>query len=234
MKSQPRKFHRVGFEMYAKILMGRGLVLVMVLSGIGQPLSCDPAAMGPAGNSNLMFQHLTWQQFLVAASVLSLVWYGALALFYRKQVREVWRGMVKRSAPLLPARKPVGTAEISTGEPEGQEAELMGKPAMPAGMSRVSMNLFGFADPLGADEDAEERRQRQRGLIPDVIQELKNIFHVLETEQGGKAEFTALFGLVSMKYPQIRGTADQGYLNGYIRDHVLFPISDAELDALWG
>jgi len=178
-----------------------------------------------------MLHQLTWQQFLIAALILTLIWYGALALlFYRRQIREVWRGKEKVARPFAPVSK------ASMTEPEdepGLEAEeLMGKPAMPEGMSRVSMNLFGFA-PLMEEEGLADGKQRQRGLIPDVMQELKNIFHVLELERGTKADFIALFGLVSGKYPQIRGTPDEALLNEYIRDHVLFPISDGELEELW-
>jgi len=70
-------------------------------------------------------------------------------------------------------------------------------------------------------------------VVPDVLEELKSIFYILETRQGTKADFISLFGLVSAKYPNIKGTANQQALNDYIRENVLFPMSDEELDSLW-
>lgn len=196
-----------------------------------------------------MLQHFTWQQFLVAALILSLIWYGAIILlFYRKQVKEFLSGKPKPDRPAEPlahAWDEDWDEEFST-----EEEDLMGKPALPEGMSRLSMAQFGFAPPAGDEEEhqqsdgknrnehfenenTDEGRQRQQSVVPDVLEELKSIFHILETEQGNKQDFISLFGLVSSKYPDIKGTSSQQALNDFIRDNLLFPISDEELDNLW-
>ncbi len=54
-----------------------------------------------------------------------------------------------------------------------------------------------------------EERETQLGLVPDVLEELKSIFHILETEGGGKSDFISLFGMVSAKYAKIKGTANE-------------------------
>ncbi|MGH7238097.1 MAG: hypothetical protein ACREGF_06185, partial [Candidatus Saccharimonadales bacterium] len=97
-----------------------------------------------------------------------------------------------------------------------------------------SMSMFGFA-PVIADfnDNGDDDRERQQSIVPDVLEELKSIFHILETKQGTKEDFISLFALISSKYPNIRGRSNQQALNEYIRDNVLFPISDEELDSLW-
>jgi len=178
----------------------------------------------------MILQHFSWQQFLVAALVLSLIWYVALVLaLYRGQLIDYLNGRRRPAAVPEPLRHEWDEELIDEA---GAGESLMGRSALPEGMSRVSMSEFGFA-PLVKASARDEDRETKLGLIPDVLEELKSIFHILETEQGGKAEFISLFSLVGRKYPQVRGTANERAVNEYIREHVLFPISDEELGALW-
>ena len=189
----------------------------------------------------MILQHYTWQQFLVAALILSLIWYVALVLaLYREQLVDFLNGRRR------PARTPEPLRHEWDEElEEGTFAEesLMGRSALPEGMSRISMSDFSFT-PVTKEQkqpawDAEEvketteERDAQLGLVPDVLEELKSIFHILEKDKGGKAEFISLFGLVGAKYTKIKGTANEQAINAYIRENVLFPISDKELDSLW-
>jgi len=196
--------------------------------------------MGYRGKSEnaMILQHFSWQQFLVAALVLSLIWYVALVLaLYREQLVDFLNG--RRRPVSAPSRLRHEWDEELDDQPF-EENNLMGKAVLPEGMSRVSMSDFSFApvikEPVeltGAAPDSGEGKETQLGTIPDVLEELKSIFHILETEGGGKAEFISLFGLVSGKYPKIKGTANERAINEYIRENVLFPISDEELGALW-
>lgn len=187
----------------------------------------DPVQYRAGGNSNFMlFKSFTWQHFLVAAILLSCLWYFTiLPLLYRKQIR-VWLDQKDKKKGVEPLRK---TWDEET-EPEPElvaENELLGKSKLPAGVERVSMDAFGFAD---VDDGG---RELQQGLVPDAIEELKTIFHILETEGGGKADFISLFGLVKSKYADLRGTPSGHALNDFIRENALFPISDEELTHLW-
>jgi hypothetical protein len=178
-----------------------------------------------------MLKHFTWQQFLIAALVLSSIWYTVvILLFYRQRIQDYLNGENKKNSP----PEPLGHAwdEEFEEEPLSDEDGLMGKSALPEGMTNLSMAQFSFAPRVG-DEDLDESRQRQQSVVPDVLEELKSIFHIMETQQGTKEDFIALFGLVSAKYPNVKGTANQQALNDYIRENVLFPISDEELDNLW-
>jgi hypothetical protein len=178
-----------------------------------------------------MLKHFTWQQFLVAALVLSIIWYTVvILLFYRGKIQDYLNGKSKDNKP----PEPLGHAwdEELEDEPLNDEDDLMGKSALPEGMSNLSVAQFGFA-PRVSDKDLDESRQRQQSVVPDVLEELKSIFHILETQQGTKEDFISLFGLVSAKYPNIKGTSNEQALNDHIRENVLFPISDEELDSLW-
>jgi len=195
-----------------------------------------------------MLTHFTWQQFLIAALVLSIIWYTVIILlFYRQKIQDYLSGKNKgNNSP-----EPLGHAwdEDFEDVPLDDKNDVMGKSVLPEGMSRLSMAQFGFAptisekvaeqeageswDTANEQEDADEVRKRQQSIVPDVLEELKSIFHILETQEGTKQDFISLFGLVSTKYRSIKGTANQQALSDYIRENVRFPISDEELDDLW-
>jgi len=178
----------------------------------------------------MVFKSFTWQQFLIAALILSSVWYLViLPLLYRQQLKD-WLGKIGNKPDLRPAGRE-WDEELEEAPEAVEEDGLMGKPRMPEGVSRMSMDMFGFAPEVRTDDD--ESRERQQGLVPDAIEELKSIFHILEREQGTKADFISLFGLVKAKYAGIRDTPGEQALNDYIRENALFPISDEELTQLW-
>ncbi|EHQ24675.1 hypothetical protein [Mucilaginibacter paludis] len=199
----------------------------------------------------MVLQHFTWQQFLVAATILTAIWYAVIILiFYRHRIQDLLHGKQRDNEP----PEPLGHAwdEDFEEEPEESEADdLIGKSALPEGMSKVSMSMFGFAPDVEEtavatetfierekEEDfksdvTDEERERQQSNVPDVLEELKNIYHILETEQGTKADFISLFSLVSSKYRGIRGTASQRAINDHIRENLPFDITEEELDGLW-
>lgn len=175
----------------------------------------------------MWFKSFTWQHFLVAAILLSCLWYfTVLPLLYRKQVRAWLDKKDKGKRAVEPLR--TAWAEETEDAVEAAETEgLMGKSKLPEGVERVSMGGFGFADLR------DGAREVQQGLVPDAIEELKSIFHVLEEENGSKADFISLFALVKAKYAALRDTPSERALNDYIRENALFPISDEELTNLW-
>lgn len=176
-----------------------------------------------------MLKHFTWPQFLIAALILSSIWYlVVLPLLYRRQLRD-WLVSFRRK----PDVRPLGREweeELEDEAGSGEEPDdLMGKSRLPEGVSRVPMGSFGFAPEVAEDDG----RDRLLGLVPDALEELKSIFLVLEREGGNKADFIALFGLVRAKYAALAGTPSETALNDYIRENALFPISDDELMHLW-
>ncbi|GAA4131934.1 hypothetical protein GCM10022216_02500 [Sphingobacterium kyonggiense] len=169
-----------------------------------------------------MLQQFTWQQFLLVALLLAVAWYAVvILLYYRNGVKKLF----SRQRQPEPLRR---EWDEEIGQP-GEET-LMGSTRQPEGVSSVAMDELRFS---AKEEDPDAGRDIRLGEVPDVLEELKTIFRILEKEDGTKEDFISLFALVSARYPQIKGTPSQQALNGYIREHVLFPVSDEELDRLW-
>jgi len=180
-----------------------------------------------------MLQQFTWQQFLIAALILALIWYAAvLLLFYRKRLTNLASARRRN-------RKPVVQSSYdprAERDPDYRDdvPDLMGKPVLPDGVSEPGTDSFFFAD-KGAEPstDPHPDLDHRLGLVPDVVEELKTLFRIMETEGASKEDFISLFKLVSSKYPGIHGSAEQESLNAYIRQNLSFDISQKELDKLW-
>jgi hypothetical protein len=158
----------------------------------------------------IIFHQFTWQQFLIAALVLTAAWYVMIGLLcFRKELSGL--------------RKPEKLKKEWEEDLEDErQDDLMGGAKAIPGMETVEMSAISFVP-----------KEQQLGIIPDILEEFKSILHILERDNGGKAEFLSLFGLVSAKYPQVKGTANQDALNDYIRENLPFVITEEELEELW-
>lgn len=157
----------------------------------------------------MLLSNFSWQDFLLAAVVLSLLWYAGLwLLFYRKK-------QLVSDAPL-----PHGW-ESQVDVLEGGEDDLMGKPALEHGVSVMDAEDFSF----GVPEEAK------LGVLPDVQEEIKSACRAVEAGVGGKPEFYALFALIRERYAIPEGSRE--LLNEFIREHVPFFLSEQELEDLW-
>lgn len=179
-----------------------------------------------------MLHFVTWHQFLAAAFIFTLIWYVVIfLLFFRSKFSDYLSGRSKTKQPERLKRE--WEEELEDNEPDNEE-ELIGKQALPEGVSEVEMQMLGFA-PKGkpSKNDPDDDNDTQLGLVPDVLEELKMIFHILERDNGKTEDFISLFSLVKAKYPKIRNTSNQQAINEYIRENLPFEISDEELDSLW-
>jgi hypothetical protein len=80
----------------------------------------------------MLLHAFTWQQFLVAAFVFSLVWLAAVALlYYRKELNHLASGTKPKSEPLSHAWD--------------EDFEPLGKPALPDGVAILEQDEFSFA-----------------------------------------------------------------------------------------
>lgn len=168
-----------------------------------------------------MLQQITWYQFLVAALLLTLIWYaGIILIFYRKELQTFLSGNKIQNSKTepLPHRWDEETLE------EEPEDDLVGKPALPEGMSMAAMDEISFAD---------RHEEQQQGENPDILEELKSVFSILEKEDGNKLDFFSLMKLVKAKYPNIGSNPNLKSINTYIRDHVSFLLTEEELEELW-
>ena len=178
--------------------------------------------------SNFMILHFfTWQQFLVAAVIFTVAWYTVIFfLFFRGKLTAKLHGKTKQ-----PEKLRREWDEELEDDPD-EEDDLIGKQALPEGISEVDAHLLGFA-PKVREHDDDDSRETQLGIVPDVLEELKTIFHIFETEGGTADDFISLFGLVKAKYPRIAGTPNESAINEYIRENLPFDISDDQLTNLW-
>lgn len=173
-----------------------------------------------------MLQQFTWQQFLVASMVLSLIWYVfVILIFYRTEFLGLFgRKEINQSAERLPHH---WEKDVEALQDENQQTnELMGKARLPDGMATVSMGGFGFAQ-------TEQERETQIGLVPDVLQEIKEIFAIIEKEDGSKKDFLNLMEMVREKFPRIGSNPNIARINQFIGEHAPFHLSADELENLW-
>ncbi|MXV50422.1 hypothetical protein GS399_05505 [Pedobacter sp. HMF7647] len=177
-----------------------------------------------------MLREFSWQQFLVSAVVLSLLWYGGLiALYYRRELA----GLL-RSGRFLPDRPPLRLPERERSvalKKEGSAGtaavpEVMGKPKLPDGVSRVSASDLCFVS-------EEERRVDQLGLVADVLEELKTIFRTISDRDGTKRDFIKSAGELSERYPGLASHPAIAHINGYVAAHAPFQLNAEELENLW-
>lgn len=169
-----------------------------------------------------MLQHFTWPQFLIAALILSLIWYIAIVLlYYRKDLKVLLMGKEfnLQNEP-LPHAWQDEVDEIHTDD-------LMGKPAKPEGLQTVNMNGFGF----GPKDNSS--KFLQLGLVPDVLEELKTIFNILQKEDGSKSDFFSLLALTKAKHPRVGGNPNIQYITDFVRENAPFMLTKQELENLW-
>ena len=168
-----------------------------------------------------MLQHFTWPQFLVSALILTLLWYITIVLlYYRKDLKRLLAGKEfnQQNEP-LPHAWQDEVDEIPTDD-------LMGKPAKPEGLETVSMNGFGF----GRGNDS---KSAQLGLVPDVMEELKTIFNILQKEDGNKSDFFSLLALTKAKHPKIGSDPNIQHINAFVRENAPFMLTNEELENMW-
>lgn len=170
-----------------------------------------------------MLQSFTWQQFLVAALVLSFIWYAIVLLACYRRERKGSPGEKKPGPP-----EPLQHYWNNEQEFEelSEEEDLLGKSKLPEGVSNTSMGSFGFVQ---SENDKEEKL----GLVPDVIEELKRIFNILAKEDGNKGDFFSLLQLVKVKYPKIGSSPWVTEINQFIQEHAPFHLTKEELENLW-
>lgn len=169
-----------------------------------------------------MLQQFTWQQFLVAISVLSLVWYCTIfLLYYRSELKAFLSGKSPKEDVPLPHRWDEKFDELE----QEIEDHLMGKSKLPDGVSIVSMDDIQFGD-VGA-------KTEKLGLISDVIEEIKIIFNILGKEDGSKQDFLNLMTTVKENYPGISSNANLPQINNFIVSNAPFHLTNDEVENLW-
>ncbi|MEQ7801306.1 hypothetical protein ABDJ41_16045 [Pedobacter sp. ASV1-7] len=167
----------------------------------------------------MMLQVFTWQEFLIAALVLSVLWYAGVGLlFYRGEILGFLSGRGKSSEPL---------AHSWQDQVDELELDLMGGVAGESGVSVLEADEFSFVPRESVDRDLDPL-----GDLADVQDEIKGICSVLEMENGTRADFFALFAMIREKYPKVFEGGVRVELAEFIVEHLPFELSEDELAGL--
>ncbi len=154
----------------------------------------------------MLFKDFLWQDFLLAATLLAVLWYaGVWLLCYRKK-----NGSENTS---LPHRWQDKVDEL--------DGDLMGRPVAEPGTELLSSEDFGFAenDPIG-----------QLGPVADVQQDIKVACHELEAGLATKEAYLERFGEIIGSY-RLSEHLKEG-LADFVRENVPFFIEQEELERI--
>jgi hypothetical protein len=207
------------------------------------PSTCRNGAAGQKKIFMMVLHQFNWLQFGIAAIILAVCWYTAvLLLFFRGKVQALFKGNNKtrqeRAGEDL--RRSWDNGEENWDDELQTDENLMGSPLEDDGVSRLSFSEFGFApreetlnEVYAAPETRENAKDELRGLIPDVLEEVKSIVHTVEIQDGGKADFISLFKLVSAKYERLKTSSHLDAINEWIMDNVPFDLTEDEVMSLW-
>ena len=171
-----------------------------------------------------MLQQFSWQQFLVAIAVLTLIWYLAVILiYYRKELKAFLKGNPSEQSNQEPL--PHNWDEYVDDLPDETEDDVMGRSKLPEGVSVMDMEELQFSEP--------DSKVEKLGLVSDVIEEIKLIFKILGQEDGTKQDFLKLIEEVKIRYPKIASSSSLPQINDFILSNASFHLSPEELENLW-
>lgn len=167
-----------------------------------------------------LLHHLTWRQFGLTALVVLVLYYAVLwFVFYRK----------------APVEEPLPHRFTGLDE-ETEDLDLLGAAEEPEGSSLVPMDAFSFAPRVATTverAEAADTDEQLQGLVPDALEEIKQVIHTVETKGGDKADFISLFKMVSAKYERLKASVHISAVNDWIADNVPFELTEDELWSLW-
>jgi len=173
-----------------------------------------------------MLKHITWQEFLLAATLLTFLWYiGIILLLFRKELKSLLTG--KKHGAENGASNRTKEDELNVEQAESMDDDLMGKAKLPEGMSIMGMEEFSFR------KRDEEHKEKMLGSIPDLLEEMKQLFQILKDEEGTKEDFLVLMDGFKQRLKAIRTDSNQQPLNEFITRHAPFSLSERELENFW-
>jgi hypothetical protein len=176
-----------------------------------------------------MLHQFTWQHFLIAALIFLLIWYLAVFIYCHRKSSGNFFASLKRQQP----EKLIREWEADFDDHAETDDDLVGRPVLPEGVSEVSMHMLGFAPKVEEKRATENERYFQLGVLPDVLEELKRTFNIIERENGTKEDFISLFALIKSKHPGLANTANSESLNEYLTENLPFELTDEDFNTLW-
>ena len=168
-----------------------------------------------------MFSHITWMQYLLAASILLLCYYATVLLLYFRPVLQAllsksFRSPKDQGLPPLP-----GIMGAVAPDPDRVAAEdvRVAPAALPAEHGAPAPDAF-----------APE-------VMTDLVQELDTLLAMVSQNPGSKADFCSLLRLVLTRYTAVLPDHLQDQVNRLLlektRDPFPVALTAADLHALW-
>ncbi|WP_130857932.1 hypothetical protein [Olivibacter jilunii] len=172
-----------------------------------------------------MLQHISWQQFLLAATLLTFLWYiGVILLLYRKELKNFLTGKKSKTEERKPEESRKETESLPV---QSEEDTLMGTPRLPEGLNLMEMDKLSFA-PKKA-----QQKEKMLGALPDLLEEMKQLFQIVKDEEGTKADFLVLLDGFKPRLSEIRTEGNEQAIREFLLEHIPFELSKKELDSLW-
>ncbi len=158
-----------------------------------------------------MLHAISWQQYLTAVLVISLIYYAFVLLRYYRVELLGLIGLKNETQSVLP--------QVSS------DASLMGAARPEPGMSSVSPEELMFAEPEPEELSASDDFQAEALTLVKAFEQLND-----------KPEFLALLELLVYKYVPFRQEIDLDVVMNTIREKVSalpFTIEDAQWPRSW-
>lgn len=170
-----------------------------------------------------MLPSFTWHQFLMLSMIFTAIWYSGMILFF---YRNKWLNRWMPSKTGQPTKEPLPHKWDQEVEVLTPEESPVGKASQPDGLSTLSAADFRFAPP-------QEDRELQQSTIPDVLEELKDIFTWLQKEDGTKQDFFHRWNELKAAFPKILASERKLEIQNFIIEHAPFFLNQEELERIW-
>ena len=209
---------------------------LIVLARCGNFAVVNAVAMeGQLNCKTMMLHEFTWRHFLVAAAVLTLVWYGLLFLLRRRKGKAV------------PPDRFAGNTSAGNLQPLPHQWEtdvdvladggLLGAPQEPEGLCRVGIDEVGFA-PRQMVRQATDKGRFLSGTVADFLEELKPVFDYELRYKKGRQDFLAHLLALIGRYPAIRENVSWpdivAHISELVAEQLAFNLSGREIDDFLG
>lgn len=193
-------------------------------------ISCNLCSVrlphGAAGlKHNIMLYNITWQHYCLYVATALALWYGVFFwIYYGSKAGNLFK---KRDGKHLP--------QDGLLDPDETDEDLLGKPAEEYGVSTAESQDISFNTKTAGSRktDAERHEDNLRGTLPDLMEELKLVIQTIQSEQGSKEDFLALFEFTLQKYPGITSRSELAAIGEWINNNSPFELTREDLARLW-
>jgi hypothetical protein len=183
--------------------------------------SINPGATGLREKAEVMLNHIPWSLFgLYVLGACGLYYACFLLRYYRWEILRFLTRKGKKNQPQEETR--------DGRQLEIEFEEVMGKPRASPGVTFQAAHEVRFQPADPSPETAPSPN-----LVPEVLQEFRDICGILETERGTPEDLAFLLEEVRHKFPELSQSPHLPTLLENLREQLPFAVSSQELGELW-